>query len=191
MPDRSADIQNNLDLLYEQLAGKEKAFALAPQEEKVRLRQHIAALKQDINQFEAELENLQGTHTETAPQPIASGTGGATQTIAGGTGYQINQPQGPVIQGSGNQVSITYQSEPAGQSPQHPSPKQTQTESGGSRVQQLRRDRLQRELDQLAEEYQAVSDQLSVSLNPTDQVRLKRSLEQLETRMAAIEADLD
>ena len=60
-----------------------------------------------------------------------------------------------------------------------------------SRVQQLKRDRLQRELDQLAEEYQAVSDQLSVSLNPTDQVRLKRSLEQLETRMAAIEADLD
>ena len=188
MPDRSADLKQTLDLLYAQLAGKEKALALAPQEEKVRLRQQIEALKQDINQFEAELENL---HTETAPQPIASGTGGATQTIAGGTGYQINQPQGPVIQGSGNQVSITYQSEPAGQSPQHPSPKQTQTESGGSRVQQLRRDRLQRELDQLAEEYQAVSDQLSVSLNPTNQVRLKRSLEQLETRMAAIEADLD
>ncbi|MFZ9739177.1 MAG: hypothetical protein ACO3EZ_14320 [Prochlorotrichaceae cyanobacterium] len=141
MPDRSADLQQILNLLYEQLSGKEKAVALAPLEEKVRIRQQIVDLKQEIAQFEAELQTL-------PPHP----TGSATQTIAGGTGYQV---------------------------------------TGSSRVQQLRRDRLQRELDQLAEEYQAVSDQLSVTLNPTDQVRLKRSLEQLETRMAAIEADLD
>ncbi|MFZ9740071.1 MAG: hypothetical protein ACO3EZ_18960, partial [Prochlorotrichaceae cyanobacterium] len=41
-----------------------------------------------------------------------------------------------------------------------------------SRVQQLRHDRLQRELDQLSEEYQAVSDQLSATLNPSDRVKL-------------------
>lgn len=59
-----------------------------------------------------------------------------------------------------------------------------------SRVNQLRRDRLERELDQLTEEYQAVSDQLSTNLNPSDRVRLERQLEQLETRMKAIEAEL-
>ncbi|MGA0200392.1 MAG: hypothetical protein ACO3NK_14995, partial [Prochlorotrichaceae cyanobacterium] len=60
-----------------------------------------------------------------------------------------------------------------------------------SRVQQLRHDRLQRELDQLSEEYEAVSDQLSTTLNPSDRVRLERQLEQLETRMKAIESELD
>ena len=60
-----------------------------------------------------------------------------------------------------------------------------------SRVQQLRHDRLQRELDQLSEEYQAVSDQLSATLNPSDRVRLERQLGQLETRMKAIETELN
>jgi len=59
-----------------------------------------------------------------------------------------------------------------------------------SRVQQLRSDRLQRELDQLSEEYQAISDQLSATLNPGDRVRLERQLEQLETKMKAIESEL-
>ena len=66
--------------------------------------------------------------------------------------------------------------------------KSTMTSQTGSRVQQLRNDRLQRELDQLAEEYQAVADQLALTLNPTDEVRLKRQLAQLETQMQAIEA---
>ena len=60
-----------------------------------------------------------------------------------------------------------------------------------SKVKQLRHDRLQRELDQLSEEYHAVSDQLSTTLNPSDRVRLERQLEQLETRMEAIETELN
>ena len=41
------------------------------------------------------------------PQPPASG--GTVQQIGeGGTGYQVNQPQAPVIQGTGNQVTIHY-----------------------------------------------------------------------------------
>ena len=49
MADRAAELQQASDLLYKQLAGKEKALALAPQEEKVRLRQQIVMVKQKIN----------------------------------------------------------------------------------------------------------------------------------------------
>lgn len=60
-----------------------------------------------------------------------------------------------------------------------------------SRVQQLKHDRLQQELEQLAEEYQAVSAQIAVALDPTVQVRLQRQLAQLESRMEAIEGQLN
>lgn len=59
-----------------------------------------------------------------------------------------------------------------------------------SGVQQLKRDRLQRELEQLVEEYQAVSDEYGNTLDPSTKVRLKRQLEGLETRMSAIEIEL-
>ena len=179
MIDRLSVLEKNLRRLYEQLAGMENALILAPAGEKVRIRQQIEDLKQEIAEFETELRNLSASMgsggASSATQP-----GNSTQTIAGGTGFQVNQPQGTVIQGDGNHISVNYGHNP---SPVKPQP--------GSRVQQLRIDRLQRELDQLEEEYQAVSEELSVSLNPTDQVRLKRLLEQLETKMAAIEAAIN
>ncbi|MEB3275299.1 MAG: hypothetical protein VKJ85_16085, partial [Prochlorothrix sp.] len=44
-----------LQLLQEQLAGQEMALVLAPQEEKVRIQQQIAALKGEIAAREGEL----------------------------------------------------------------------------------------------------------------------------------------
>ena len=58
------------------------------------------------------------------------------------------------------------------------------------RVQNLRHDRFRREFEQLAEEYKALSYQLSVTLNAGDQVRLRMQLEHLETRMEAIDSQL-
>ena len=58
MPDRSADIQKTLDLLYEQLAGEEKALVLAHLADKTRIRQRIRDLKEEIGEFEAELNQL-------------------------------------------------------------------------------------------------------------------------------------
>ena len=182
MIDRLSVLEKNLRRLYEQLAGMENALILAPAGEKVRIRQQIEDLKQEIAEFEAELRNLSASMgSGGASSPNAATTpSNSTQTIAGGTGFQVNQPQGTVIQGDGNHISVNYGHNP---SPVKPQP--------GSRVQQLRIDRLQQELNQLEEEYQAVSEKLSVSLNPTDQVRLKRLLEQLETKMAAIEAAIN
>ena len=116
----------------------------------------------------------------------------------GSTGHQVNNPLAPVIQGTGN-VTINYGNYSPILPPENlqagavnyghnPSPVKPQP---GSRVQQLRIDRLQQELDQLAEEYQAVSKELSLNLTPTHKIKLKRLLEQLETEMAAIEAAIN
>jgi len=56
--ERSADIQKNLDLLYEQLAGKEKALVLAPQEERVRIKQQIRDLRRNGGNFSQGLMKL-------------------------------------------------------------------------------------------------------------------------------------
>jgi len=60
-----------------------------------------------------------------------------------------------------------------------------------NKVLQLRNDRLKRELEQLEKEYQAVLDQLFVTLDAVNHIKLKRQLERLETRMEAIEAELN
>jgi hypothetical protein len=49
---RLAQIQENLNDLYEQLGGKERALIRAPEEEKTRIRQQIRDLKKDIHQCE-------------------------------------------------------------------------------------------------------------------------------------------
>ncbi|KKI98357.1 hypothetical protein [Prochlorothrix hollandica] len=166
----------NVRLLQEQLAGKEKALILAPLEDKVRIRQQISELRREIAEVE---DRLSAGETGRWREPGAA----AVQSISEGQGFQANQPTGPVIQGNGNQVSVNYYGGEAGQQPTGQPPT-------GSRVQQLRRDRLERELDHLTQEYQAVADQVAVTLDPTVRVRLERQLEQLEARMGAIEADL-
>jgi chromosome segregation ATPase len=50
--DRLAQIQENLNDLYEQLGGKERALIRAPEEEKTRIRQQIRDLKKEIHQCE-------------------------------------------------------------------------------------------------------------------------------------------
>ncbi len=49
---RLAQIQENLNDLYEQLGGKERALIRAPEEEKTRIRQQIRDLKKEIHQCE-------------------------------------------------------------------------------------------------------------------------------------------
>ena len=58
MVDRSAQIRENLRLLYEQLGGQEKAKILAPFEERIRIEQCIKSIRTDIWRFEAELQEV-------------------------------------------------------------------------------------------------------------------------------------
>jgi predicted nuclease with TOPRIM domain len=63
--DRLAQIQENLNDLYEQLGGKERALIRAPEEEKTRIRQQIRDLKKDIHQCEEDyLQRLQQESVE-------------------------------------------------------------------------------------------------------------------------------
>lgn len=59
MGDRCLVVKGHLRLLHEQQAGKEKALILAPDEEKVRIRQQIRDLKEAIGEFEVELKQLE------------------------------------------------------------------------------------------------------------------------------------
>jgi Caspase domain len=52
--DQLIQLQMNLTDLYEQLGGKQKALILAPEEEKVRIRQQIREVKVEIHKFERE-----------------------------------------------------------------------------------------------------------------------------------------
>lgn len=52
--DRLADVQDNLTTLYEQLAGKEQAFLLAEEAEKVRIQQQIRLTWERIQEYEQE-----------------------------------------------------------------------------------------------------------------------------------------
>ncbi|PSN12588.1 hypothetical protein C7293_19520 [filamentous cyanobacterium CCT1] len=58
--DRLADVQANLTTLYEQLAGKEQAFLLAEEAEKVRIQQQIRLTWQRIHKFEHEYATTLG-----------------------------------------------------------------------------------------------------------------------------------
>jgi len=59
MSDRQSFLEKSLDLLDEQLRGKEIAMILAPPEDKVRIRQQIRDLREEMGEFEAELKQLQ------------------------------------------------------------------------------------------------------------------------------------
>jgi hypothetical protein len=70
---------------------------------------------------------------------------------------------------------------------------QAQSASGGQRgstVLDLRRQRLEQELDALKEEYQAVANQQNITLNAADRIRLARQLASLEQQIDEIETQL-
>lgn len=66
-----------------------------------------------------------------------------------------------------------------------------QTPSPGGRVAALRKASLQRRLDDLTEEYEAVDRQRASALNPADLVRLKRQLDDLSAEMQRVEEELN
>ncbi len=51
---RLKDLQENIELLHEQIAGKERARIKAAEEEKVRIGQQIKDLRQEVAQFQRE-----------------------------------------------------------------------------------------------------------------------------------------
>jgi hypothetical protein len=71
--DRLATIQNNLTMLYEQLAGKEQARLLAEEAEKVRIQQQISLLWKDIRRYEHDytMTLSQQVKRQALPEPIA------------------------------------------------------------------------------------------------------------------------
>ena len=70
---RLSDIQESLELLQEQLGGKQKALNLAPQEEKIRIKQQIRELRKEIREQEEEYWQILDRQTKTAeiPEPEA------------------------------------------------------------------------------------------------------------------------
>ena len=70
---RLPDIEENLELLQEQLVGRQKALNFAPQEEKIRIKQQIRELRKEIREQEEEywLVIARQTKTVEIPEPEA------------------------------------------------------------------------------------------------------------------------
>ena len=70
---RLSDIQESLELLQEQLGGKQKALNFAPQEEKIRIKQQIRDLRKEIQEQEKEYWQVLAQQTKTVeiPEPEA------------------------------------------------------------------------------------------------------------------------
>ncbi|MEP6520133.1 hypothetical protein [Microcoleus vaginatus] len=66
---RLSDIQENLEDLQEQLGGKQKALNLAPQEEKIRIKQQIRELRKEIREQEEEYWQVLDRQTKTEEIP--------------------------------------------------------------------------------------------------------------------------
>jgi DNA-binding protein H-NS len=70
---RLAQIQENLNDLYEQLGGKEKALIQETEEEKIGIQQEIREIKKKIQKYEEELECLGLKLTSTiTPRSVVS-----------------------------------------------------------------------------------------------------------------------
>ena len=67
--DRLSDIEENLELLQEQLVGKQKALNLAPQEEKIRIKQQIRELRKEIREQEEEYWQVLAQQAKTVEIP--------------------------------------------------------------------------------------------------------------------------
>ena len=63
--DRLSDIEENLELLREQVVGKQKALNFAPQEEKVRIKQQILELRKEIREQEEDYWRVIAQKTKT------------------------------------------------------------------------------------------------------------------------------
>ncbi|MEG4114157.1 MULTISPECIES: hypothetical protein [unclassified Microcoleus] len=66
---RLSDIEENFELLQEQLVGKQKALNLAPQEEKIRIKQQIRQLRKEIREQEEEDWQVVAQQTQTVEIP--------------------------------------------------------------------------------------------------------------------------
>ena len=71
--DRLPDMEENLEDLKEQLVGKVKALNLAPQEEKIRIKQQIRELRKEIREQEENYWQVVAQQTKTVeiPEPEA------------------------------------------------------------------------------------------------------------------------
>jgi hypothetical protein len=67
--DRLPDMEENLEDLKEQLVGKVKALNLAPQEEKIRIKQQIRELRKEIREQEEEYWQVVARQTKTVEIP--------------------------------------------------------------------------------------------------------------------------
>ena len=67
--DHLSDMEGNLEDLKEQLVGKVKALNLAPQEEKIRIKQQIRELRKQIREQEEEDWQVLGQKTKTVEIP--------------------------------------------------------------------------------------------------------------------------
>jgi hypothetical protein len=70
---RLSDMEENLELLQEQLVGKQKTLNLAPQEEKIRIKQQIRELRKEIREQEEDYWRViaQQTKIVEIPEPEA------------------------------------------------------------------------------------------------------------------------
>jgi hypothetical protein len=67
--DRLPDMEENLEDLKEQLVGKVKTLNLAPQEEKIRIKQQIRELRKEIREQEEEYWQVLAQQTKTVEIP--------------------------------------------------------------------------------------------------------------------------
>ncbi|MEG4074395.1 hypothetical protein QUA30_16975 [Microcoleus sp. Pol14C2] len=66
---RLSDMEENLEDLKDQLVGKQKALNLAPQEEKIRIKQQIRELRKEIREQEEEYWQVLDRQTKTEEIP--------------------------------------------------------------------------------------------------------------------------
>jgi DNA repair exonuclease SbcCD ATPase subunit len=66
---RLSQIEKNLELLQEQLGGKEEALIRAPEEEKIRIKQQIRELRKEIREQEEEYWQILARQTKTVEIP--------------------------------------------------------------------------------------------------------------------------
>ncbi|MEG4005279.1 hypothetical protein QUA41_00190 [Microcoleus sp. Pol11C1] len=66
---RLSDMEENLEDLKDQLVGKQKALNLAPQEEKIRIKQQIRELRKEIREQEEEYWQVLAQQTTTGEIP--------------------------------------------------------------------------------------------------------------------------
>jgi hypothetical protein len=67
--DRLSQIEKNLELLQEQLGGKEETLIRSPQEDKIRIKQQIRELRKEIREQEENYWQVLAQQTKTVEIP--------------------------------------------------------------------------------------------------------------------------